>query len=288
MLISILVLYAGLASLVESVKKIISPQEPEYSTTALVILIAGVLVKLLLGHYVKSVGEQVQSDSLVNSGTDALLDAVISTSTIVAALIYLLFHISLEAWLAAAISLVILRSGVEMLRETLSRILGERVDAEMARAIRATVCSFPPVTGAYDLVLHNYGPDAFQGSVHIEVPDTCSANELDELIRKITMAVYQKHHVYLAAVGVYSLNPRAPHVAEVRERVKETVLAQPYILQMHGFYLDEKTKTVRFDLIVSFDASDRRAACKAAVDKARALYPEYQFQVALDTDFAET
>ncbi|MBQ9346943.1 MAG: cation transporter, partial [Oscillibacter sp.] len=288
MLISVLVLYAGLTSLVESAKKIISPQEPDYSAAALVILVSGVLVKLLLGRYVKSVGERVQSDSLVNSGTDALLDAVISASTVAAAVIYLLFHISLEAWLAAVISIVILRSGVEMLRETLSRILGERVDADMARGIRETVCSFPPVSGAYDLVLHNYGPEAFQGSIHIEVPDTCSANELDELIRRITAEVYRKHHVYLTAVGVYSLNTRDPQVAEMREKIKETALGQPYILQIHGFYVDEEARTVRFDMIVSFDAPDRRAACRAAVDKVQALYPAYTFQVAMDTDFAET
>jgi hypothetical protein len=133
------------------------------------------MVKIVLGRYVKSVGEKVHSDSLVNSGEDATLDSVISASTLVAAAIYLIFHISLEAWLGALIALVIIRSGVGMLRETLSRILGERADAELARNIKATVVSHPEISGAYDLVLHNYGPDTYNGSVHIEVPDTLSA-----------------------------------------------------------------------------------------------------------------
>ena len=70
-----------------------------------------------------------------------------------------------------------------MLRDTISKILGESADAELARAIKATVLSFPGVSGVYDLVLNNYGPDKFNGSIHIEVPDTYSAGELDELIR---------------------------------------------------------------------------------------------------------
>ena len=286
MLISTLVLYAGLTSLVESVKKIISPDTPDYTAPGLVIIAVAVLVKFLLGRYVRAVGKSVDSDSLVNSGEDASMDSLISASTLLAAAAYLLFHVSLEAWLGAVISLVIVKSGVEMLREAISRILGERASPELARGIKETVCEFPGVSGAYDLVLHNYGPDMFQGSLHIEVPDTCSANELDDLIRSITSTVYQRHHVILAAIGVYSLNTRDPRAVEMRETLKKAVLACPYILQMHGFYINEQEKRVRFDVIISFDAPDRKEAWKTVNKTASELYPEYTFQIAMDTDFS--
>ena len=156
MIISVIVLYAGVTSLIESIKKIIHPETPDYSVTALIIVAVGVLVKILLGRYVKGVGEKVNSDSLINSGKDATLDSVISASTLAAALIFLASGLSLEAWLGAVISLIIIRSGVEMLRETISEILGQRADAELVREIKKTVLSFPPVSGAYDLVLHKY------------------------------------------------------------------------------------------------------------------------------------
>ena len=279
LVISILVLYAGLTSLVESVKKILRPEEPDYSAAALVVLAVAVAVK--------AVGERVKSDSLVNSGEDAVLDSVISASTLLAAVIYLVFHISLEAWLGAVISAVIIRSGVEMMRDTLSRILGERADAELARAIKATVCSFPDVYGAYDLVLHNYGPDTFQGSLHIEVPDTCSVEELDERIREITTAVYREHRVFLTAIGVYSRNTKNARAVELRKNIEELVLSHPYILQIHGFHLNEEKKEIRFDMIVSFDAPDRRAAYRETVEALRKRYPAYTVQVAMDTDFSE-
>ena len=138
----------------------------------------------------------------------------------------------------------------------------------------------------YDLVLHDYGPDIFQGSMHIEVPDTCSAEYLDELIRTITITVYQKHHVYLTAVGVYSLNTRDPDAVEMRETLKKAVLACPYMLQMHGFYLNKPEKTIRFDAVISFDAPDRKAAYYQVYQTAEALYPDYTFQIAMDTDFS--
>lgn len=287
MVISLLVLYAGITAFIESVKKIISPDTPDYSAATLIIVAVAVVVKIVLGRYVKSVGEKVHSDSLVNSGEDATLDSVISASTLVAAAIYLIFYISLEAWLGALIALVIIRSGVGMLRETLSRILGERADAELARNIKATVVSYPEISGAYDLVLHNYGPDAYNGSVHIEVPDTLSADDLDKLIRTVTVDVYQKHDVLLTAIGVYSVNTKNPEAVEARNKVTGIVMAHEHILQIHGFYYDQLNKVIRFDIVVSFDAPDRRRVYREVCEAVQNAYPDYMLQVAMDTDFSE-
>lgn len=287
MIISVIVLYAGITSFVESVKKIIHPETPDYSTVSLVIVAVAVAVKILLGRYVKSVGEKVNSDSLVNSGEDATLDSVISASTLVAAGIFLIFHVSLEAWLAAVISVVIIKSGIEMLKETISKILGEQNDQELAREIKETVISFPDVRGAYDLVLNNYGPDTWIGSVHIEVPDTFSADRLDRLIREIQVAVYKKHRVILSAVGVYSFNTKDAEAMEAEKKVREIVLGHEYVRQIHGFYLVREEKTMRFDVVVSFDAKDRQAVYKEVVSDVQKAFPDYQLQAALDTDYSE-
>ena len=287
MVIAVIVLYAGLTSFTESVKKIIHPDTPDYTVPALLIVASGVIVKILLGRYVKNIGTKVNSDSLVNSGEDASLDAVISASTLAAAVIFLVSGISLEAWLAAVISLIIIRSGVEMLWETISRLLGERADAELGRAIKATILSFPEVRGAYDLVLNNYGPDNFNGSIHIEVPDTFTALELDELIREITLKVYREHHVILTAIGVYSVNTGDNAAAQMREKVYAAASAHQYVLEVHGFYVNEEKKSIRFDLVISFDAPDRRAVVREVYDEVHAMYPDYALQIAQDTDFTE-
>lgn len=287
MIISVIVLYAGITSLVESVKQIIRPETPDYHAVSLIIVAVAVLVKIVLGRYVRRVGEKVNSDSLINSGKDATLDSVISASTLVAAAVFLIFHISLEAWLGAVIALVIIKSGIEMLRDTISQILGERNDPDLAGSIKETVTGFPGVQGAYDLVLNNYGPDTWNGSIHIEVPDTYSADQLDQLLRSIQVAVYRKHQVLLTAIGVYSVNTTDPEVIEMREKVREIVFAQPHVKQMHGFYLTKEPKTLRFDLVISFDAKDRRAAFADAVGAVKEAFPEYELQTAMDTDFAE-
>ena len=287
MIISVIVLYAGITSFVESVKQILHPETPEYTAVSLVIVGVAVVVKILLGRYVKGVGVKVHSDSLVNSGEDATLDSIISASTLVAAAVFLIFHVSLEAWLGAVISLVIIKSGIEMLRDTISQILGERNDTELAKSIKSTVLGFPDVQGAYDLVLNNYGPDAWNGSVHIEVPDTYSADRLDLLIRSIQTEVYRQHRVILTAIGVYSVNTTDEESIAAQRKVREIVFSHEHVTQLHGFYLVREPRTLRFDLVVSFEAKDRRAVFEEAVADVQKAFPEYTLQAVLDTDFAE-
>ncbi len=287
MIISFIVLYAGITSLIESVKKIIDPDTPDYSITSLIIVGVAVLVKIALGRYVKAVGKKVNSASLVNSGEDATLDSVISASTLVAAVIFIIFHISLEAWLGAVISLVIIKAGFEMLKETVSQILGERNDPDLTGSIKKTVAGFPGVQGAYDLVLNNYGPDSWNGSVHIEVPDTYSAEQLDRLIRSIQEKVYEEYNVVLTAIGVYSVNTKDEDIIKAKKQIQEIVLSQQHILQMHGFNMDKEEKSIRFDIVVSFNAENRRDVYRDVIEDVQKNYPDYQIKIAMDTDFSE-
>ena len=284
-IIAVIVLYAGITSLVESVKKIIHPERPDYGTAALVIISVAVVVKLALGFYVKKTGKAVNSDSLIASGEDARNDAVISAATLVAAVIFLLTKVSLEAWLGAVISLVILKSGFDMLRQTLSRILGERVDSELSLGIKKTVAEFPQVSGAYDLILHSYGPDMLMGSIHIEVPDTMTAADLDQLERDITDKVAEKHGVILTGISIYSVNTTDDEIARVREDIRRRVMSHEHILQLHGFHMHDDE--IRFDLVVGFEAPDRKALYAAVCEEIKAAYPDYQIYIAMDSDMSD-
>ena len=287
MIISVIVLYAGISSLVESIKKIINPTTPSYSAPSLIIVAVAVIVKIILGRYVKNVGVKVKSDSLINSGEEAKLDSVVSASTLVAAAIFLIFGLSLEAYLGATISIIIIKSAIDMLRTTISQLLGERNDPELAREVKKTVENFPGVEGAYDLVLNNYGPNEWNGSIHMEVPDTFTADKLDQMIRDIQLEVYYKHHIILTAIGVYSINTKDPKIRQMHESLKEIVFSHNYITQLHGFYVDEETKTIRFDVVINLDAEDRLAVYDEVVLDVKDHFPEYEIQAFPDVDFAD-
>ncbi|MBR1629848.1 MAG: cation transporter [Lachnospiraceae bacterium] len=284
MVIAVIVLYAGVTSLVESVRKLLHPEVPDYTTVTLVIVAVGVLVKILLGNYVKSIGEKVNSESLVDSGQDALMDSVISASTLVAALIFLNLHVSLEAPLGAIISLVIVKSGIDMLRQTTSELLGQRIDIETATEVKELLGSFPQVHGVYDLIFHDYGPGRLNCSAHVEVDDTLTADEIDRLQRSATYKLYEEKNIILTALSVYAINTKDSAVVQMRRQIQSLVMKEEHIIEMHGFYVDGQD--VFFDVIVSFDAKDRTAVYQKMYKLVEEVYPEYRFHIALDTDFA--
>ncbi len=286
-LIAMLVLYAGITALIKSVKKIIHPEEPDYKIYGLIIIAVAVVVKVLLGAFFKKRGRETNSDALTNSGQDATLDAVISASTLVAALLNFIWGWQLEAWLGAIISVIIIRSGVQMLGDTLSQLLGKRADAELARSIKETVCGVEGVQGAYDLFLTDYGPDRTMGSVHVEVPDTLTALEIDALTHKVQTVCLEKTGVILTAVGIYAQNTQNDEAARVQAEVRRMVTAHDGVLQIHGFYLDAEQRTMRFDVILSFDLPDRQAAYEDILAEVRQAWPGWDVRITLDSDISD-
>ncbi len=281
-----LVIYAGITALIESIHKIIEGDFPEYNTIGLVLISLTVAVKIGLGLYVKKRGTKLKSEALKNSGQDALLDAIISASTVIAALIYLASGVNLEAYLAALISLIIIKSGFDMIKESYVKIVGERADPKLTSEIRQTISKVPGVLGVFDLVINNYGPDLDLASVHIEVKDDTPAHEIDKLTREITNRVYKKHNIILTAVGIYAANLNEKSI-KIRDDITAAVTKIPNILGIHGFYLDKKAQKIQFDAVVDFREQNRHSLERKIVKTAKSLYPNYSYEITLDIDISD-
>ena len=286
MIVSALVLYAGITSLVESVKKIISPERPDYNIASLVIIASAVIVKLVLGRYVKSQGEKVNSGALIASGSDASFDAILSASVLASAIIYMVGHISLEAYVGVVIAVVIIKAGLEMMSDTVNDILGQRADTALSKKIKRMISDEPEVRGAYDLVINNYGPDRNIGSVHLELPDDMTVEQVDELTRRVEAKVFKETGVALTGVGVYSYNTKDDEAAHIRTKVSEIVTSHDYAIQMHGFYVDTKEKTMRFDMIISFEKNAKEALSEVYSEVKKA-FPDYQIEITPDRDISD-
>lgn len=287
LVVSAIVLYAGIAALVESVKKIINPGEVDYSTITLVILIAAIVVKFVLGIYVKKKGKEFNSDSLVASGSDAFNDAILSISVLASAIIYMLFDISIEAYVGVLVSVFIIKAGIDLIKESVDNILGVRIESSLARGIKKEVLKEEEVRGAYDLVLHNYGPDTYLGSIHIEVADTLTVADVDRISRSISKNIMKKYGVILHTIGVYSVNTKDKKVMKVQKDIHDIVFSHKGILQMHGFYIDEDEKSISFDIIIDFDIDNREEVYAQIYDEVQEKYKDYKISITLDVDMSD-
>ncbi len=286
MIVAGLVLYAGITSLVESVKKIISPEAADYNTVSIIIISVAIVVKLILGLYVKKQGKKVNSGALTASGSDALFDAILSSSVLMSAIVYLIWGISLEAYVGVIIAGFIIKAGIEMMIETLNDIIGKREDAETTKELKEIICAEEKVYGVYDVTIFNYGPNKNYGSVHVELPDTMSVDEVDRLTRKIQVDVFHKTGIILTGIGVYSFNTSDDEAAHMRNTVQQTVMSHDWALQMHGFYADTENRTLRFDVVISFDV-DKKEAMQTLYKEIGDLYPGFELMIIPDVDVAD-
>ena len=287
LLVAGIILYAGITAAVESVKSIIHPDTPEYSTASLAILAVAIVVKIILGRYVKAQGEKVNSGSLIASGSDALFDAILSSSVLLSAIIFITTGISLEAWVGVLIAVFIIRSGIEMMQETLSEILGQRADKELTDRIKQLLNEEPEVRGAYDLILYNFGPDKNYGSVHVELADTMTVKDVDKLTRRVEAKIYRETGVIMTGIGLYSYNTGDNEAARIQNDIQQRVMSHEWAVQFHGFYVDTVQKELRFDVVMNFDINPAEGL-KLLYEEIGQAYPDYDIQIAPDVDISVT
>ena len=285
-IIAIIMLVAGVTALKESIEKIISPAETNFKPYSIVIIAAAVVTKIFLGIYFRKKGKQYNSSSLITSGTDALFDAILSAATLVSAIIAMVWQINIEGFLGVGISVFILKAGIEVMHQAISELIGLRVDSKLAESIKNKICSYPEIHGAYDLILHSYGPEQMIGSVHIEIDDDLTARQIDTLTRRIVADVYRANGVILT-VGIYATNTSDDISKTIRLEAEKLVRKNSQILQMHGFYMEHDAKVVSLDIIVDFKESDPKKIAADLCAELKKQFPEYHFYVNLDQDFSD-
>ena len=285
-IIAVIVLSAGITSLIESVKKIFNPTEPTYTTATLIVIVVAIVVKLILGWFVKKKGKQLRSDALIASGSDALFDAIITAATLVSAGVMLIWGISLDGYLGALISILIIKAGIEMLASPVNELLGAKVSPELVKEIRQEIMGFDGVRGVYDIIRHNYGPEVMIGSLHIGVPDTLSAHDIHGLTRSISNAMYARHGIIMT-VGIYSVATGENLRAELQSKVMKTLAAHKELVQVHGFYYSEKDRMLSVDVVPDISCHDDAALCRKLTEEIQSLVPDRQVVIVIDHNYSE-
>ena len=285
-IIAVIVLTAGVTSLIESGKKIIEPTDPSYTTGTLIVIIVAIVVKLVLGQYVKRQGEKWKSDALIASGADALFDAIITLATLISAGVMLLWGVSLDGILGVIISLVIIKAGIEMLASPVNELLGANVSPELLSQIKQEVSAFDGVHGVFDIILHNYGPDVQIGSLHINVMDTMDAHQIHGLTRRISEEMYERHGIVMT-VGVYAVATGDNRRAQLQHTVMQAAAAHEHVVQVHGFYYFEDEHRVSIDVVPDYDVHDDGAFIRELSAAIQPLVPDDRLTVVLDHNYSE-
>ena len=285
-IISAIVLTTGITSLVESVKKIINPTQPDYTTITLIVIVAAIVTKLVLGWYVRKQGQKLESDALIASGSDALFDAVITLATLISAGIMLIWNVSLDGYLGVLISAVIIKAGIEMLVSPINQLLGASASAQLTHQIKSEILELEGVQGVYDIILHGYGPNVSIGSLHISVPDTMDAHQIHGLTRRISEMMAARHGIIMT-VGIYAIATGNNCHAELQKTIIQTLSQQAHVIQVHAFYYSESDNRISVDVVPDHTVTDDQAFINSLIERLKPSLNDQQITIVIDHNYCE-
>lgn len=284
LIIAMIVMITGFEMAKSALENIIHPKAMDFSTLTIVIIGITIFVKIWLGNHTQKVGRRVDSGALVASGIDAKNDAIVSAVTLSSAIFYIITGISVDAYAGGIISLFVIKTGIDVLRETLSKILGERGDAEIAKSIKEIVNASPIVISAHDLILHNYGPGTYTGSINVEIDHEKYVGDIYPALHHLQAEIFSKVHAYIV-FGLYAVDPHSMVARDVTKALSEFVEMEPHCISFHAVTADETENKIFFDLVLDYDCSRPEMRNRAAAF-IKERFPEYHVIVTIDTEFA--
>lgn len=284
LLIGGLILATGILFIKESIEKIINPTLPSYGIAQIVVIALAIVVKLALGIFTRIKGKKYSSDALMGSGIDAILDAVISTSTLIAIIVAITTHYSIDGIVGVLISLFVLRTGISIILTSASKLIGVRADANITKQVKEEIKKINHVMGVYDLLIHNYGPDFAIGSVHLEVDHKLGIDNFHILTTMVQDRILKKFDIFLT-VGLYSVNPSTE---KIRKLVIDTLKNQEGVINAHGVFINQKEKTISLDITIDFSVIKHKKEMIELVSKAIGkVYHGYSTRIVFDMNYSD-
>ena len=268
LMVAVLILVIGIELVKSSVGKIIHPEAVDFSALTIGILAASILVKLWMSGFFKKLGQHIHSLTLEATAIDSRNDVVSTAAVLLGCLVGYVFHVNIDGFVGLAVAVFILYSGFNMVKETISPLLGEQADAELVGKIKEMVFSREEVLNVHDLLIHDYGPGRCFASIHVEVSAKLDPMEVHDILDEIECEAAEKLNVNL----VIHYDPVLPDDAEWAEmsQIMADIIAEtaPEVT-MHCFRMvgGAKQKNLVFDLMVPYDFEKTNQELKREIEK---------------------
>ncbi len=256
LVVASLIISAGASSLHSSIQSIVDGSTSTYTPVALVLIGVASVTKAGLGIYTRGIGKKLDSSPLIANGTDSLMDSIVSASTLVAAILNMVCGIGVESYLAAAISVFIIKSGIEILLDTVSKIVGERQDLSLANRVEKTARSVDGVKLVSGVVLTDFGPNRYGGTLHVTVDKDMTIAEFDAITREVSTRVADECGVTLVSVGVYPAEELGDEARKLRAKVSRLLWSNEHIIEVRGLIVNLEDKICRFDAVADYSVRD--------------------------------
>lgn len=288
LIVAFLVLEVGFTFLKDSVGKIRTPEELNFQTVSVVILVLSVAVKLWLGLFNRKLGEKIDSKVMMAVFTDSMGDVVTTGATIVSIIFFGATGINIDGFVGVGVALVVMWAGVGIARDTLEPLIGEAIDPEVYTEIKRFVEKYDGIEGTHDLIVHNYGPGRSMASIHAEVPNDVDIEQSHEIIDRIEREAARELGIFLV-IHMDPVEMRDERVLRIREQADQILRELDPACSLHDFRVVHGTDQINliFDMVIpiEYDEEKRSALPKKLAERLKRADGRYECVITVDYEY---
>lgn len=279
-IVSVIIMLIGFKLLTSSFDKILHPTPLEFNYITLIILVLAIGVKVWQAMFYIKLGNLIHSATLKATGSDSRNDVIATSAVLLSMIIGKLTGLQLDGYIGCLVALFIVYSGIQLVKETSSPLLGKAPDHELVEEIQTRICSQPEVFGIHDLVIHDYGPGRIFASVHVEVDAHGDLIKSHDMIDNIERSISQDLNIHLV-IHMDPLETKDPLTIELNHKINDILTDVDGVIGFHDLRLvaGYSHSNVIFDIVLAPDSDVKEVDIRKLVEEKLKEYDKQYYVV---------
>jgi len=258
LIIAFMVILVGFQFIQASYERIINPEVVRFEIFSFIILIISITFKIFLAGFNKKLGDKINSTGLKATATDALGDVLTTSVVVISIVIGRFTTLPIDGIIGVVVSILIMYNGYNLVKETISPLIGEAPDEELIKSIYTDVLSYEYIIGSHDLIIHTYGAGRTMATIDVEFPADVENIKIHEVIDRMERELGEKYNLNLV-IHMDPLGPETKETYKIRQNIKDVLNEFPIIKSVHDFQLlnTDHESCIEFHVVVDGNEIDK-------------------------------
>ncbi|MBQ2929031.1 MAG: cation transporter [Clostridia bacterium] len=284
--VGVMILVMGVETLLSGVRSILSPAEVAFGWVPFWLLVVSILMKGGLFLFYRAVGRLIDFPSLLAAAKDSLSDMLATSAVVVSMIVSHGFNIPIDGWMGVAVSMLVLKAGFDVVRETVDSLMGGRKNPELGREIITRMMRYEQILGTHDLLIHDYGPGRCIASIHAEVPADGNILVLHEIIDRAEHEIGEELNIPLC-IHMDPIVSGDETTDAVHGKLSAFLREKDGGFMLHDLRMvpgEERTNLV-FDVVIPPGFAETKQLTAEICAAAKQIDPRYECVIHYDIDY---
>ncbi len=284
--VGVMILVMGIETLGSGVRSILNPPELSFGWLPFWLLVVSIVMKGGLFLFYQSVGKLIDFPSLLAAAKDSLSDMLATSAVVISMIVSYGWKIPIDGWMGVAVSLLVLKAGFEVVRDTVDSLMGGRKNPEIGKQIIERLMKYEHILGTHDLLIHDYGPGRCVASIHAEVPADGDILELHEIIDRAEHEIGDALNIPLC-IHMDPIVTGDAKTDEAHDRLNAFLKEMDGGFMLHDLRMvpGENRTNLVFDVVIPAGYEGTKELAEKLCKAAKEIDPRYECVIHYDIDY---